>query len=304
MLISIIIVNWNTRELILKCLESIYEYPPTGEFEIWVVDNASTDGSADAIREHFPEIQLIASQENLGFAEGNNIALDKATGKYMLLLNPDAEVREGALDALIRFMEENPEAGAAGPLTLNSDLSLQVSCYPFPTLFRELWRLFHLDQLRPFGIYRMEQWETRQPRRVEVLQGACMILRKEAIEQIGVLDQDYFIYTEEVDLCYRLNKGKWHLYWVPEATVIHHAGKSTNQIAPQMFLQLYRSKILYFRKHHGLFGAWGYKLILILASLARLALVPVAWVFQKSERGRQLELSRNYFWLLVKIPSM
>jgi len=302
--LSIIIVNWNTRDLLAQCLQSVYAHPPEGEFEVWVVDNASTDGSAEMVRERFPQARLIRNAENVGFARANNQAIRQSSGRYVLLLNPDTEVKPGALETLVQFMDAHPEAGAAGARLLNPDGTLQSSCHPFPTLGREFWRLFHLDALRLCACYEMARWDPETLRPVDVVQGACVILRRKALDQVGLLDEDYFIYTEEVDLCYRLRQGGWRIYWAPQATVVHYGGQSTRQMPAEMFLRLYESKLLYFRKHHSRQAARAYKLILLAAATARLLLSPLAWLERPPQRQQHLALARCYRRLVRTLPEM
>jgi hypothetical protein len=308
--LSVIIVSWNTRALLAQCLSSVFAAVAEPRqsaraaavsapwLEVIVVDNASSDGSAQVVRQDFPEVRLLDNQHNLGFAKANNQAMPYCSGRYILLLNPDTEVHPGALETLVQFMDQHPGAGGAGGALLNEDGTLYPSCQPAPTLFRELWRLFHLDRLRPIATYAMHRWETRTPREVDVLQGACLILRREALNEAGLLDEDYFIYSEEVDLCHRLRWRGWQLWWVPQAVVTHYGGQSTRQIAPAMFLRLYQGKVLYFRKNHGPGAARVYKLILMLATLARLGLSPLAFLQTSRQRARQRTLAGHYLRLL------
>lgn len=307
LVLSIIIVNWNTRELLAKCLKSVSDEVQALDplrVETLVVDNASTDSSAQMVQEQFPWVQLIENQTNVGFAHANNQAIRQSSGRYVLLLNPDTEVKPGALETLVHFMEAHPPAGAAGARLLNPDGSLQPSCYPAPTLSGEFWLLFHLDVLWPYGTYRMADWDLDEHRAVDVIQGACLILRQKALDQIGLLDEGYFIYSEEVDFCHRLQKADWRLYWVPQAQVVHYGGQSTQQVAAEMFLQLYRGKILYFRKHHGRLAAQAYKLILLAATLTRLLITPLAWLERPPQRQQHLTLASNYRRLLLALPGM
>ena len=301
--LSIIIVNWNTRDLVMQCLASVYANSPD-KTEVIVVDNASTDGSAAAVSSRFSQVRLIQNRENVGFAQANNQAIQECTGRYVLLLNSDAQVLPGGLETLVQFMKTHPEAGAAGARILNPDGSLQLSCYPAPTLTRELWRLLHLDTLWPYGEYRMTGWNLETPREVETMLGACLILRREALDQTGLLDSDYFMYSEEIDLCYRLRRKGWHLYWMPLAQVTHYGGQSTQQVASKMFLQLYQSKILYFRKHHGRLSALVYKLILLFTSVLRVVISPMAWLERQPKRQQHLHLTDNYLRLMVTLPGM
>jgi GT2 family glycosyltransferase len=301
---SIIIVNWNTRELLSACLKSIDKHRGENEFEVILVDNASSDGSVEMVRECFPDVRLLVNDENVGFARANNRAIQNSRGAYLLLLNPDTEIKKGALDLLVRFMDENPQAGAAGSRLINPDGSLQMSCNPTPTLARELWRLFHLDRIKHYGIYDMRSWCLEKPRRVDILQGASLIIRREVLEQVGLLDDDYFVFSEEVDLCHRIQQSGWELYWVPQSQVIHYGGQSTKQIPEKMFLELYRGKILFFRKHHGWCTTLLYKIVLLFAALTRLALTPLAWLEKQPKRRKLFILSQRYKRLLGALSTM
>jgi GT2 family glycosyltransferase len=305
--LSIIIVNWNTRELLANCLSSIAADPSWQAgytAEVWVVDNASTDGSPAWVRQHFPWVKLIENKENLGFARANNQAIRQSSGHYLLLLNSDTAVRPHALQRLWYFMEQQPEAGAAGACLFNGDGSLQHSCYPAPSLSGELWRLLHLDTLWAYDAYRPERWDTLTPQPVDVLLGACLMVRRAVVKQVGLLDEDYFMYSEEVDLCYRIRQASWTIYWLPEAEVVHFGGQSTRQVADEMFLQLYRGKVLYFRKHHGQPAGSLYKLVLFTAAVLRLLLTPLVFLQRPAQRRHQLHLAHRYRRLLFALPTL
>ncbi len=304
MKLSIIIISWNTVDLLKQFLASILAHPPNLEYEVWVVDNASHDDSVSMVESNFPDVKLLSNTQNIGFAPANNQAIAACEGEFILLLNPDTIVRPGALQTLVRFMDSNPRAGGAGSLLLNPDETLQTSCYPTPNLTREFWRLFHLDRIRRYGIYDMETWQVNDTREVEVIQGACLILRRTALNEVGPLDTDYFMYTEEVDLCYRLRNSSWPLFWIPQAEVIHLGGQSTRLIAGEMFLQLYRSKIQFFRKNYGRLSAGIYKLILSLSAIARILLSPLAKIKNPSNKEHHMNLANNYQQLLINLPGM
>jgi GT2 family glycosyltransferase len=268
------------------------------------VDNASSDGSAEMVKASFPQVRLIENQTNSGFAGANNLAVRQMSSKYVLLLNPDTLVKPDALNTLVDFMEDHPAAGAAGARLFNPDGTLQESCLPLPTLFREFWRLHHLDHIRPVGSYDMTKWPVNQPRQVDILYGACLMMRRELMCQIGLMDENYFMYTEEVDMCYRVRQAGYNLYWVPQAEVIHYGGQSTSQISEKMFIQLYLSKVQYFRKNHGKLASALYKVILMFAASHRLVLAPIA-IFMDSERRKNTYfLSRQYLNLLVSVLGM
>jgi GT2 family glycosyltransferase len=302
--LSIVIVSWNTSEILTACLRSIYENAPTSSFEIWVVDNASKDDTVEKIKSNFPDIRLIENATNMGFAGGNNQALSLCQGKYLLLLNPDTLVYPNSLQNLIDFMDANPEAGACGSRYLNPDGTLQPSSFPIPTLPREFWRLFHIDKIKKYGVYDMNTWSIDQPRQVDVLQGACLIIRNTVLEKIGLLDTDYYIYTEEVDLCYRIRQAGWKLYWLPTSVIVHFGGQSTSQVADAMFLRLYESKIIFIRKHYGKLQANIYKLILALSSLVRIIPLPVMRIIVPKRQEFYQTISKNYRNLLLELPKM
>lgn len=302
--LSIIIINWNTRDLLEQCLDSLFRSTGIQELEVFVVDNASRDYSPEMVKERFPQVHLIANDTNIGFAAANNQAARLSTGEYILLLNSDTIVRSGAIDTLAQFLDNHQRVGAVGARLLNADSSLQYSCSPLPGLGREFKRMFHLPGVRQDGYYEMADWDINTSRQVGVLLGACMLIRRKALDQVGLLDEDYFMYTEEVDLCYRIARAGWQLFWVPAAEVVHFGGQSTRQASDEMFLRLYESKLLYFRKHHGRFKSLIYKLILMAASLLRLSLTPFAWLESPAKRQVHLVQAANYQRLLVSLPGM
>ena len=304
MILSIIIVSWNTRQDLLRCLASIWAHPPTCSFEVLVFDNASRDATTEAVSAEYPQVRIEASPENLGFARANNRAASVAQGKYWLLLNPDTIVHPGALDALVRYLAGQPDVAAVGPRLVNPDGSFQLSIERLPSLFREWWRLSHLDRLYPVSQYPRAVLASRAPQQVEVLNGACLLLRADVVRPIGLFDEDYFVYSEEIDLCDRLGKAGWELHWLPEAAVTHSVGRSTSQIADPMFLELYRNKIKFFRKRRGVLAGAVYKLILLQASIVRFVLGQVIRAFPLSRRQDWTNVARQYGLLLSALPGL
>ena len=278
MKLSIAIVNWNTRDLLYHCLESVFENLDGIESEVIVVDNGSTDGSADVVRDVFPQVKLIETGENLGFAKANNVAYRHATGEYFLLLNSDTIVLTGALSTLVKFLDEHPDAGAVGAKLFNGDGTLQRSCSPFPTPLTELFDALYLSKIFPntrlFGRFSMSYWDFNEVRKVDFAGGSCLLLRRNALEDIGLLDEGYFMYTEEADLCYRLKQNGWAVYFEPQAWIIHYGGQSSRLDVNRTSVQLCQSKYRFMRKHYGLASAVLYRGIVALASVVRLA----AWV--------------------------
>lgn len=304
MILSVIVVNWNTGDLLWRCLESIYADLSEVQAEVLVVDSASTDQSLAAAQEQFPQARYIQTPVNVGFGSANNLALRQAKGDYLWLLNPDTLVHPGAIKTLLNFMKQNPRVGAAASRLLNADGSLQYSCSPEPTLGREFLRMCHLGSVRPDGYYSMETWDLVDPRRVEVILGACMLVRRTALDQAGLFDERFFMYSEEVDLCRRIRLAGWEIYWVPQALVTHYGGQSTRQMAAEMFVQLYRAKIEFFRKHHGTLQASLYKLILYISGLPRLILAPVGRLEPAPRGEKHRTIAENYQRLLRALPGL
>ncbi len=301
--LSVMIVNWNTCRDLLQCLASIYANPPTTEFEVLIVDNASFDGSAEGVASGFPQVRLFTNPENLGFARANNLAAAQANGRYWLLLNPDTVPCPGAIASLLEYLDSRPGVAAVGPKLVNPDGTLQPSIQRLPTLFREWWRLFHLDRLHALSEYPPSVLAQHLPRPVEVLNGACLMLRRAAVEPLGLFDEDYFVYSEEVDLCDRLRRAGWQLHWVPQAIVTHTGGQSTRQVADQMFLELYRNKLKFFRKRRSRLTALLYKGVLFQAALVRLLLARVQQG-PTSRRRSYRDVARQYRLLLAELPKL
>jgi GT2 family glycosyltransferase len=304
--VSIVIVSWNTRQLLRECLQSVRVAVRdfSGGAEVVVIDNASHDSSPEMVRQEFPEVDLVCNTSNPGFAAANNQGIRRTRGRYVLLLNPDTVGRAGFLRLLAAFLDAHPETGAVGPRVVGAQGEHQVSCYPLPTLGREMWRLFHLDRIRPRGIYPPSFFEATTPQPVESMLGACLLVRRDALEDAGLLDERYFIYTEEIDLCRRLQDRGWQLYWIPESVIVHYGGASTTQVALRMFVELYRSKVQYFRKHFGRRGAIGYKAVLVAAALPRMGLATVAMAVRPADREKWRALLTNYSALIARLPAL
>jgi len=248
--LSIIVVNWNTKEDLLHCLESIFERGTGIQREVIVVDNASTDGSRTSVEERFPEVNFIQNQMNLGFAKANNQALKLSKGKYVLLLNPDTKIKKGSIGEMVLFMNAHPEVGVVGGQLLNSDGSKQNSIANFPSLATEL---FNKSLLRWLFPKRFPGKERNYPEPVEVnsVIGACMMVRREALDQVGSLDEDYFLFLEETDWCYRMKRTGWKIYHVPDAEVYHFQGKSAERDKKRSRVEYFRSRYHFFKKNRG-----------------------------------------------------
>jgi GT2 family glycosyltransferase len=253
MQLSIVIVSWNVKDLVCQAVASILQNPPRHTYEIIVVDNASTDGSADALAAKFPQIQLIRSPQNVGFAAGNNLGFQQAAGQYLLCLNPDTAVPAGTLDFIIEALERDAGLGALGVKLLNPDGTLQPSCKSFPGADTILWNALALDVLLPrskiFGKYNMSWFAHDRELEVDQPMGAALALRRKTLDTTGVFDERYFMYFDEVDLCYRIKQAGWKIKFFPQVSVTHHWAQSTRQALFQMNKQWYISFRKYLRKN-------------------------------------------------------
>jgi GT2 family glycosyltransferase len=265
--LSIIIVNWNTKEFLLPCIRLALEKEQGISTEIIVVDNGSQDRSASEVKKAFAFVHLIENERNLGFAKAVNQGLQKASGRYLVLLNPDTQVKNGAIDRLMSFMDARPDAGIAGAQLLNADGSRQNSIANFPSLATELLNKRLLRWLFPEKFPGKER-NYPGPIEVDSVIGACIMVRRDAIEQVGLLDEDYFLFLEETDWCFRMKKAGWKVYYVPHAEVYHFQGKSAEQDKKRAKVEYYRSRYHFFNKNRGR-GPW---LILVIALVVRLGI--------------------------------
>jgi GT2 family glycosyltransferase len=248
--LSVIIVNWNTRELLLRCLMDLGPAVTGLSHEIWCVDNGSQDGSLEAVRCHFPNIHVIANRENLGYARAVNQALPRVTGRYILLLNTDASPRKDALHHLLVFLEGHPEAAAAGGQLLNLDGSRQNSIANFPSLATELLNKFLLQILFPQR-FPGKRKEYPEPIEVESVVGACLMVRAEVVNKVGSLDEGFFFFLEETDWCYRMRRAGYKIYHVPHAKIAHLQGASARGLEAEAKIEYHRARVRFFQKHRG-----------------------------------------------------
>ena len=247
------VVNWNTRDELAGCLDSILGQEGVSR-EIIVVDNGSRDGSAEMIERDYPQVQLIANAENCGFARALNRALKAARGRYIFALNPDARIiGPDAMVKLVEFLDSEPKVGIAGIRVLNSDGSLQFSARRFPTLGAGIFRNTFLGRLFPKNRYvkqyLMTDWGHDEVRDVDWVSGAAMAIRREVMDGVGLLDERFFMYCEDVDICYRARQGDWRVVYFPRAAVKHRIGASSDLAQARMLYQFHKSMWLLFGKH-------------------------------------------------------
>lgn len=303
--LSIIVVNWNGKDLLTKCLQCVDSTVKKISYETFVVDNASTDGSKDMVRRDFPNVKLIANTDNVGFAKANNQAMKVASGRYVLLLNSDAFVKENTLDSMVAFMDTHPEASMSSCKLVYADDSLQRSCARFPTLATEFFIAMGLDKLfsksKIFGQYLMTDWDYNDTRPVDVIMGAFMLVRKDAIDKIGMMDESFFMYSEEVDWCYRFKQAGAKVYFHPDVECVHLWGGSSNVIKVESLLRLYRARVQFFRKHYGKLQTALYKIILGFNALVRVGPGALYYLTRKNPAAQQKHYA--FRQLLKAIPS-
>lgn len=253
-MLSVIIVNYNVKYYLEQCLEAVRRASQGLQIEVIVVDNLSTDGSIPYLRERFPEVTFIENKENVGFARANNQAIRMSAGKYVLLLNPDTIVAEHTLSDFIRFMDSHPEAGGAGAYMLRTDGTFAPeSRRGLPTPFVAFCKMSGLAALLPqsrvFGRYYMRYLNENEVNEIEIISGACMLLRREALDKVGLLDEDFFMYGEDIDLSYRILKGGYKNYFLP-TRMLHYKGESTEKSSFRYTYTFYQAMRLFFRKHY------------------------------------------------------
>lgn len=286
--VSVIIVNWNTCKVTCDCLRSIYAQTATSKSEVIVIDNASIDESVRMIKEKFLQVTLIENSENKGFAAANNQGIRIAQGRYILLLNSDTIVLDNAIGQVVSFADLHPESAVVGCKVLNPDGTLQRTCFMFPSLLNMLLSSTYLYKLFPrskfFGREQMTWWDRDDVREVDVVTGCFMLVRREAIEQIGLMDERFFMYGEETDWCYRFRQAGWKAVFTPAAEIIHLGGQSSKQMAVEMALQLRGSILQFMRKHR---STLEYKIMCILTWLFFAVRVPVWFIKQLVNRGQR-----------------
>jgi GT2 family glycosyltransferase len=272
--LSIVLVNWNTKDLLLRCLQTIQEDTRSLSTEIIVVDNASSDGSVSAVRQQFPSVRIVENETNQGFARANNIGIGLAHGNYVCLINSDVELIPECLPRMFHYMEDHRKIGILGPRVLNSDLTLQPSCKNAPTLWTTFCRAAGLDTLLPnsefFASEQMVLRNLNRIRAVDIVSGCFWMVRAKALSQVGGLDETYFMYSEDKDWCVRFWKAGWQVVYFPEAQAIHFGGSSSSSDPLRFSVEMCRANLQYWKKHHGAIVRMTFGLLLLVHHFLRL----------------------------------
>ncbi|MFG0274876.1 MAG: glycosyltransferase family 2 protein [Phycisphaerales bacterium] len=272
--VSIVIVNWNAKDLLRGCLRSIASETRRSH-EVIVVDNASRDDSVAMVREEFPDAVCIANEDNRGFAAANNQGIEVASGRYILLLNPDTVILDGAIDTMLAWCDDRPDVGCAGCQVWEDESTIQRTCFsdpgPLNLLLIETGLHRRFGGSRFFGRPEYSWWDRTTERDVDVVSGMFMLVPRAVVETVGPLDDAFFVYSEEADWCRRIRAAGRRCVFTPVAKILHleGGGKSTSQIKPRMYVQLQKSKMIYARKHGGFLGGLGARCVLLGSMLAR-----------------------------------
>jgi len=251
--VSVIIVNWNTRSILRDCLSSVFKQTQGIEFEVIVIDNGSSDSSVQMVETEFSQVNIIANTENRGFAAANNQGMAVAKGRYVLLLNSDTVILDDVIKKTVLFADTHREAAVVGCRVLNADRTLQQTCFMFPSILNMVLAATYLYKLFPqnrfLGRERMTWWNRNNVSEVDVVTGCFMLVRQQAIEKTGLMDERFFVYGEETDWCYRFKKNGWKVLFSPDAEIIHYGGQTTKQMTSKFLFQLFGSKLIFMKLH-------------------------------------------------------
>lgn len=309
--ISIVIVVWNAKKYVQECLDSLKENLGAirAEVEVIIVDNASTDGSPELVEQRFPEFNLIRNADNLGFSNANNIGIAHASGDYICLVNSDVKFVDDCLSPMLRYLEDNPGVAMIGPKMLTVKGEVARSTMRFPTIWNSLSRALALDLVfrrsALFGGQLMSDFDHQQTMPVEVLNGWFLMIRRGALEKVGLLDPQFFMYGEDVDWCYRFHKAGQKLVFFAGAGAMHYGGASSASAPLRFHLEMYRANLQYWRKHHGWFSQQLYLLTLAVHDVARIPIFACGYFCLPSQRQSILfKLKRSLACLQWTVRAM
>jgi GT2 family glycosyltransferase len=301
-MVSVVIVSWNAKAFLAECLETLMQQPCKYTMEVLVVDNASTDGSPEFVESNCPEVRLIRNESNLGFSKANNQGMEQTTGKYICLINSDVHILDGCLTKLVDYMEANPKLGMGGPSMLSADGKVGRSCRGFPNVWNMFCHAVALDSLFPtsklFGSYSLRYWSQDTNRPVDIIGGWFWIVRREALTQVGLLDEGFFFYAEDMDWCKRFHQHGWGVAFLADAASVHYGGGSSRQAPLKYFIQEQRADRQYWRKHHRPLERALYYWICVLHQVIRFIGHGLLIPFSAERKGHQYKANRSWHCLL------
>lgn len=283
--LSIIIVNWNSKEFLQECLKSVLSTTNNISFEILVIDNASYDGADKMLKTFYPQVRFLQSEKNLGFAKANNAAFKESIGTNLLFLNPDTEINSSAIESLFNHVQKLPNVGALGCKLLNGDKSIQTSCIQaFPTIVNQLINSEFLRAVFPksplWGMSALFCFKD-EPSQVDVISGACLMVKRSVFEEVGLFSEDYFMYAEDLDLCYKIKQAGYINYYIPSTTVIHFGGGSTEKSPSDFSVVMMRESVWrYMEKFHGKTYGLAYRASMAVSAVGRLIMLAVLMPLQ------------------------
>ena len=306
--ISIVIVSWNCKRFLLDCLASLRDQAAPDLMEIIVVDNASSDGTPEAVRMHFPNVTLIENSANVGFARGNNIGLELATGKYICLINPDVIVLDPCIARMREYMEGKPDIGMLGPAILDANGAVQRSCMRRPTLWNQFCRALGLDTItsssRMFGGFLMKDCRFDEIRDVDIINGCFWMVRRDALKGVGGLDARFWMFADDLDWCYRFRLAGWRVVFYPEARAVHYGSGSTDNAPLLCYIEMHRANLQYWHKYHNRISCCCYWLLLYIAHALRSVALGARCLLKRSDRSYTLPLLKKHItclsWLITR----
>ena len=296
--VSVIIVAWNVRQLLHDCLKSVYEKMRDIDFEVIYVDNASEDGSVDMVKEQFAEVRIIENDKNEGFIKANNQGIELAKGRYVLLLNSDTILLDNAIAKTVRFADANPDAAVFGCKVLNPDRTIQRTCFMYPSVLNMFLAATYLYKIFPksrfFGREHMTWWGFDEARQVETICGCFSLVRKEAIDQVGLMDERYFVYGDDPDWCYRFKKAGWKVMFTPDGRIIHYGGQTVKQMRREFKLQLYGSELIFMKLHRNRLSFFIARFLIALFLFVRVPYWLVTGMLGKRQGRRSIATAKTY----------
>jgi len=310
--VEVIVINWNTRELLRNCLDSLFRYAPVElpdqfELRVIVVDNASTDGSVKMLEAEFSQVMIIRNEHNVGFATANNQALAESELSYFWLLNSDTIVRKNSLKLLFEFMQNNFNAGVCAPRLLNGDNTLQSYSWKFPAPLLDFLNFLELNRWPRLYNWLLPGCSVQpfytEPRQVDFVSGACLLVRCEAYKQLGGLDSAYFFYNEEADWCYRIKQAGWQVWYVPQAELVHLGGQSSQKVPYNRIIWFYQGYLRFYTKFYSRRALVGHRVAVWAATLPKLLILLGLMSIPRSKKRRHhLQLIKTY-WKILWLPA-